>query len=279
MRTFTGPHTLYSFVMRQKRAGKRIGLVPTMGYLHEGHLSLIKKAHIDTDCVIVSIFVNPIQFGQGEDLAAYPRNIARDKKLAKIAGADAVFIPSAESMYPPDYSVYVTERNLSKRWCGEHRQGHFTGVCTVVLRLFSVCAPDCAYFGQKDIQQALIIQKMAIDLFLPVSVVLCPIIREHDGLAMSSRNVYLSPSERLDALVLYKALTHAVARFKEGIFSAGQLTGEMNAVIQTASSARIEYIACVDGKTLEPVETLSSGCRILLAVRIGTTRLIDNILL
>lgn len=279
MRTFTDPHSLYSFAMRQKKAGKRIGLVPTMGYLHEGHLSLIKQARTDTDCVIVSIFVNPIQFGQGEDLAAYPRDIARDKKLARKMGVDAVFIPSAESMYPPDYSVYVTETRLSKRWCGEHRQGHFTGVCTVVLRLFSVCAPDYAYFGQKDIQQALIIQKMAIDLFLPVSVVLCPIIREHDGLAMSSRNVYLSPTERRDALVLYNALTHAATRFKEGIFSSAQLSGEMSDLIQTAPSGRIEYIACVDGKTLEPVDTLSSGCRILLAVRIGATRLIDNILL
>lgn len=276
MRTFTDPKKLQKYLSDLKHQGKSIGFVPTMGYLHDGHLSLVRDARKSTDIVVVSIFVNPMQFSPSEDLAKYPHDFKRDKKLLIDAKTDVIFYPSRESMYPEGYSTFVIEDSLSRFWCGASRPGHFKGVTTIVLKLFNIVMPDKAFFGQKDIQQALILQKMVADLNLPVSIKIRPIIRETDGLAMSSRNVYLNPSERQQALILKTALDYACSEFLKGVTSAQALHAGMKRLISSASSVRIDYIGCADQYTLEPKETLHSGDRILLAVYIGSTRLIDN---
>ncbi|RJP60874.1 MAG: pantoate--beta-alanine ligase [Candidatus Auribacter fodinae] len=276
MLVFTNPLELQQHVQVLKKQGTSIGFVPTMGYLHDGHISLLKAARQDNDFVILSIYVNPLQFAPTEDLAAYPRDFDRDSQLAEEAGVDLIFYPSNETLYPEGYSTYVTEEEISARWCGASRKTHFRGVTTIVLKLFNCTLPDRAYFGAKDIQQALIIRKMVSDLHIPTDIVTCPIVREDDGLAMSSRNVYLSPSERAEALVLKKALDHAQQQFSKGIKSSKILAETMTDIIKSAASARIDYIACADGSTLEPKQELSAGDRILLAVFIGKTRLIDN---
>ncbi|MDP2989327.1 MAG: pantoate--beta-alanine ligase, partial [Kiritimatiellota bacterium] len=262
-----------------RRAGKRIGLVPTMGFLHEGHLSLIKLARRQADVVIMSIFVNPTQFGPNEDFSRYPRDFERDRALCAAAGVDIIFNPAPEAMYPAGYSVYVEENALSKGLCGASRPGHFRGVLTVVAKLFNLTLPDVAVFGQKDAQQVRLIQQMARDLNFPVTIVLAPIIRESDGLAKSSRNTYLSPAERREALGLQQALKTARRLYREGERDARRIIAAMKAGIEQIPSARVDYIEIVDLDTLLPVQQISAAILVALAVYIGKTRLIDNLTL
>ena len=256
-----------------------VGLVPTMGCLHEGHLSLVRQARGDNSSLVVSIFVNPTQFAPGEDYANYPRDEARDLALLEKEGVDIVFSPSAADMYPPGFDSYVEVAGLSRRLEGASRPGHFRGVATVVARLFDLVRPDRAYFGQKDAQQAIISSKMAADLNPGVEVITLPTVRENDGLAMSSRNSYLSPDERRAASVLYQALSHARELWQQGERSAPNLRREMTAILRKEPLAAIDYVSVADPATLEEMETASSPALVSLAVRIGATRLIDNITL
>ena len=258
------------------RAGKQIGFVPTMGFLHAGHLSLMALAGEQTDTVVASIFVNPTQFGPNEDLDAYPRNFERDEQLCREAGVDYLFYPSAADMYPPGASVYVSEDRLSRVLCGASRPGHFRGVLTVVAKLFNIVLPDVAVFGRKDAQQLRLIEQMTEDLNFPVTIVSGPIVRETDGLAMSSRNTYLSPTERKEALCLRKALDLAERLYAGGERSAKRISGAMNELLASVPSARVDYISLVHWQDLTPVQELGGDILIALAVFIGKTRLIDN---
>ncbi len=263
-----------------RRAGHAVGLVPTMGCLHAGHLSLVKLARAAADKIILSVFVNPTQFGPNEDFKQYPRNFERDAALCRDAGVDAVFHPAPpESMYAADHSVWVREDRMSRGLCGASRPGHFTGVLTVVAKLFNITRADVAVFGQKDAQQARLIRRMARDLHCAARIMIAPIVREPDGLAMSSRNAYLAPAERRDALCLMRALQLARRLYREGERDAGRICRSMVEQIQQTPSARIDYAEIVDEATLEPVETMERPILIALAVRIGQTRLIDNLLL
>lgn len=261
-----------------RRRGRSIGFVPTMGALHEGHLSLIRAARRQTDVVIVSIFVNPLQFGPAEDFARYPRHLRRDAWLAQQAGCDLVFAPTAREMYPPDFSSYVDVAGLGNRLEGAARPGHFRGVATVVAKLFCLAQPTIAYVGQKDYQQALIIQRLVADLSLPIRVRVMPTVREPDGLAMSSRNAYLNQDQRRQASVIFRALSHGRDRIRAGERRADRLVRAMRAMIARAPAARIEYVAIVDAATLAPLRRVAGRVAVLAAVRIGSTRLIDNVL-
>jgi pantoate--beta-alanine ligase len=265
----------FSLSAREER--KRIGFVPTMGYLHEGHLSLIRAARANTDLVVVSIFVNPTQFGPGEDFGRYPRDLDRDKRLAEGVGTDVIFYPSVEEMYPEDFSTYVEETKLSKHLCGLSRPTHFRGVTTVVLKLFNVVQPDVAYFGQKDAQQALIVRRMVRDLNLPVRVEVLPIVREEDGLALSSRNEYLSPVQRKHATVLHQSLMEAKRLVEMGERDAYMIRARMEEMIESAGDARINYISIVSRDTLDDIKEVRGNVLIALAVFMGKTRLIDNL--
>lgn len=268
------------YVCTQRSRGKRIGLVPTMGFLHDGHLSLVKQAGRECGAVVVSIFVNPLQFGVGEDYEEYPRDLTRDAQLLEETGLEvAVFAPAVKEMYPPGHASFVEVERLTAGLCGKARPGHFRGVTTVVTKLFNIVAPDKAYFGQKDAQQVTVLKKMAADLNQPLEIVTCPIIREADGLAMSSRNVYLSPEERKQALVLSQSLGLARDMIEQGNRSAAQVREAIAAKIQSAPLAVIDYVEIVDGVNLEEITALSGPVLIALAVRFGKTRLIDNILL
>ncbi len=266
---------------RQQRApGVCIGLVPTMGYLHAGHISLVRLAQEQCDQVIVSLFVNPTQFGPQEDFAQYPRDEARDLALCEQAGVDVVFCPTPEDMYAPDASVCIEEERLSRDLCGAIRPGHFKGVCTVVAKLLHLVQPDVAVFGQKDAQQLAVIRRMVRDLFFPVTVVAGPIVREPDGLAMSSRNVYLSVDERREALGLYHCLNRAQVRVRAGCVQAERLEGELRAFLREQyPGVTLEYLAFRDPDTLAVREQLVAGTLVALAARVGRTRLIDNVLL
>jgi len=259
-----------------KRAGQRIGFVPTMGCLHEGHMSLMRLARERTDSVVASIFVNPIQFLPGEDLASYPRDFERDERLCREAGVAAVFYPSPEEIYASDHSVFVDETRLSRGLCGGHRPGHFRGVATVVAKLFNLVMPDVAVFGQKDAQQARLIQRLVRDLNFSVEIVVGPIVREPDGLAMSSRNRYLSASERQDALCLSRALELAENLYRRGTRD-WKVIREAMAVCM--ADVKIEFIELVDNSTLEPVGSMDGKVLVALAARVGSTRLIDNTVL
>ncbi len=259
-----------------RQQGKTIGFVPTMGYLHEGHLSLMRRARPQCDILVVSIFVNPTQFGPNEDFERYPRDFDRDERLCREVGVDVVFYPTADAMYPRPYLTYVHVEKLSETMCGASRPGHFRGVTTVVTKLFNIVQPHIAVFGQKDYQQSLIIRQMVRDLNFDVQIDVAPIVREADGLAMSSRNKYLSPEERQQALVLYRSLTRAEELIREGERNVNTLLQAMKTVISEAPDARIDYIAIVDAETLEPLSTVRHNTVIALAVYIGTTRLIDN---
>lgn len=263
------------WALEQRANGLRLGLVPTMGYLHEGHLSLIAEARQRADLVVVSIFVNPVQFGPNEDFEKYPRNEARDLELCAQAGAAAVFLPQVAAMYAPDASVYVVEERLGEGLCGAKRPGHFRGVCTVVAKLFNLALPHVAVFGQKDYQQAAIICRMVRDLNFPIEVVVAPIIREPDGLAKSSRNVYLSADERARALGLSRALALAAEAVAAGPCAAEALRARMAEVLE-AQALRIDYVEVVDAATLRPVAEARRGCVALIAAYCGKTRLIDN---
>jgi len=266
-------------IKRFKREGKIIGFVPTMGYFHEGHLSLMEIARKRSDVLVVSIFVNPIQFGPNEDYNRYPRDLKRDLKLAEERGVDIVFHPDNREMYQENFQTYVNVEKLTKGMCGKYRPGHFRGVTTVVAKLFNIVQPDIAVFGQKDAQQAIVIKRMVRDLNFPVEIVVGPVIREHDGLAMSSRNTYLNDEERKQAPMIYKALKMAREEVKMGNRDVVKLKEIIENAIATAPLARIEYVEIVDDENLEPVSEVKPGTLAAVAVWFGKTRLIDNIYL
>jgi len=256
-----------------------VGFVPTMGYLHEGHLSLVRKARAENATVIVSIFVNPTQFGAGEDLARYPRDIERDLKMLKHERTDIVFIPEAGEMYPTGFSSWVEAGGVTERLEGATRPGHFRGVATVVAKLFNIVNPTRAYFGQKDAQQLLVIKRMATDLNMNLEIISSATIREPDGLAMSSRNVYLNPEERRQATVLFKSLELAEQLYRNGEKEADKVLEQMLALIRQQPLAQVDYASIADNQTLEELDTITPPALVLLAVRFGSTRLIDNLVL
>jgi len=256
-----------------------VGLVPTMGYLHEGHLSLIRAAKAECKSIVVSIFVNPTQFGPNEDLAKYPRDLERDLKLIQPLGVDLVWNPTAEVMYPNGFQTWVEVDTLTKRLEGEMRPGHFKGVTTVVAKLLNAVQPQKAYFGQKDAQQAAVIRRMTQDLNFPIEIVVCPTVREKDGLAMSSRNRYLEGEDRKAALVLFRALSAAKEVYEAGERNAEELRRKMKEVISAEPRAQMQYISCADYDTLEELETVKGKTLLSMAVLIGKTRLIDNFVL
>ena len=262
---------------RWRDEGKTIGFVPTMGYLHEGHLSLVRRAREENDRVVVSIFVNPTQFGPNEDYNRYPRDLDRDMKLLEPIGVDAVFYPSVEEMYPEGYRTYVEVVGITDKLCGASRPGHFRGVCTVCTKLFNIVMPHRAYFGKKDFQQYVVIKNMVRDLNMDIEIVPMPIVREPDGLAMSSRNTYLSPEERQAATCLYRSLKRAVELFESGERDASKIREEVVRVIEAEPLARIDYVEVVDPETFEPVERVEKGTLVALAVFVGPARLIDNV--
>ena len=259
-----------------RKEGLSVGLVPTMGYLHEGHASLIKKAVEDNDRVVTSIFVNPTQFAPTEDLEAYPRDMEKDSKLCETLGVDLIFHPEPEEMYAPDFCTWVDMDVLSKTLCGKSRPIHFRGVCTVVCKLFHIVTPDRAYFGQKDAQQLAIIRRMVRDLNMDIEIVGCPIVREEDGLAKSSRNTYLNEEERKAALILSQSIFLGQKMVQEGETDAAKIKAAMVEKIQSEPLARIDYVEIVDGLSMQPVDTVQSPILAAIAVYIGKTRLIDN---
>lgn len=262
-----------------KRSGKSLGFVPTMGALHAGHLSLVQAAQSQNSAVAASVFVNPTQFGPNEDLSKYPRDLERDRRLLEKEKVDLLFAPAAEEMYPPGAVTWVTVEGLSERLEGKSRPGHFRGVTTIVSKLFNIIEPDRAYFGQKDAQQAVIIRKMVCDLDLGVEVVVCPTVRESDGLALSSRNVYLSPEERKRALVLYRALCRVRAFKDQGERDAVRLREAALQVFAEEKQVQLDHFDIVDKESLEPVGDVSRGALVVVAARVGKTRLIDNLVL
>ncbi|MGI9861063.1 pantoate--beta-alanine ligase [Moorella naiadis] len=270
---------VHNYVNTARRLGRSIGLVPTMGYLHAGHLSLVRKAREQNDVVIMSIFVNPTQFGPEEDFSRYPRDLERDQELAAGAEVDAIFAPPVAEMYPEGYATYVQVEGLTEVLCGASRPGHFRGVTTVVSKLFNIVQPDRAYFGQKDYQQAQVIKRMVRDLNFPVEIITVPIVREADGLAMSSRNKYLTPEQRRSALALYRALNLGAGIIKSGERRAAAVRKAMETEITAQPQTRIDYIAVSDADTLQPLEEIAGRVLLALAVWVGNTRLIDNLIL
>jgi pantoate--beta-alanine ligase len=267
-----------AYVAACRKRGLKIGFVPTMGAFHEGHLTLMREARRNNGAVIISIFVNPIQFSAGEDYDRYPRRLEQDTKMADSEGVDVIFAPSVAEMYPKGFDTYVDQSDLPSKLCGEFRVGHFRGVMTIVTKLFNIIKPDSAYFGQKDYQQALIIRRTTTDLNLEVAIKVLPTIREEDGVAMSSRNIYLGPKQRKDATCLIQALRRAEDMVNNGESSASKVSTEMKRVIRRVKGTRVEYIAIVNSDTLEPVKEIKGKTLIALAVRIGKARLIDNVI-
>jgi pantoate--beta-alanine ligase len=259
-------------------AGHLVGFVPTMGALHEGHLSLVRAAKQQCSPVIVSIFVNPTQFGPGEDLAKYPRNFEHDCQLLESFGVDSVFAPDASEIYPPGFHTSVRVDGLSEKFEGRIRPGHFQGVCTIVLKLFEIIRPRFAYFGRKDAQQARIVRQMAADLNLDGEIVVCPIVREQDGLAMSSRNAYLNSEQRRAATVLFRSLDAARRKINSGARAANEILDAVNSTIASEPLATLDYAALVDADSFERVDFVRGSCLLLIAARVGSTRLIDNML-
>ncbi len=262
-----------------REQGLSVGLVPTMGYLHEGHKSLIDRAVEQNDCVVVSVFVNPIQFGPTEDLATYPRDLERDAAICEEAGADLIFHPQPEEMYYDDFCTYIDMDNLTKGLCGKTRPTHFRGVCTVVGKLFHIVGPDRAYFGQKDAQQLAVIRRMVRDLNFPLQIVGCPIVREEDGLAKSSRNTYLSPEERKAAVILHKGLVKGEEMVRAGERDAGKIKKAICDIIESEPLAKIDYVDIVDFDNIQEKEVLEGSVLAAVAVYIGKTRLIDNFII
>ncbi len=273
------PVQMQRVVSDAKRRGKSIGVVPTMGYLHDGHVALMREARRENDIVVLTIFVNPTQFGPNEDFEKYPRDIDRDKAIAEKENVDFIFNPSVDDIYPEGFSTYIDVEGVSELLEGEWRPGHFRGVATVVMKLFQITLPDRAYFGQKDAQQLMVIRKMVRDLHMPVSIKDVPTVREPDGLAMSSRNAYLSTDERKDAVILFTSLRDARDQIAQGERSRDVIVNGIRNAINTIRNARIDYVEIVDPETFKSVEKLEDDREycIALAVRIGKTRLIDNI--
>lgn len=262
-----------------RRQELRVGLVPTMGALHEGHLSLVRAAKAHSDFVVVSIFVNPLQFGPKEDLSKYPRTFDQDRALLEKEEVDLIFAPSEVEMYPGGATTSVSVEGLSERLDGQYRPGHFRGVTTVVSKLFHIVEPDKAFFGQKDAAQVAIIKRMVRDLDMPVEIVVCPIVREPDGLALSSRNIYLSPEQRKQALILSRAIKHVQQLFNQGERRAEHLVTAGKEVFAEVPAVRLDYLSIVDPDSLEPVEHAAAGTLVAVAAFVGTTRLIDNVIL
>lgn len=265
-----------AIIKEWKKNGLKVGLVPTMGYLHEGHLSLIKKAVSENDRVVVSIFVNPTQFGPNEDYETYPRDINKDSALCESAGADIIFHPEASEMYPKGACTYVNMTGLTDVLCGKSRPTHFQGVCTVVSKLFNITTPDNAYFGQKDAQQLAVIKRMVKDLNFDINITGCPIVREEDGLAKSSRNTYLNKEERKAALVLHKSITCGQSLVNNGERNASVVINRMKDIINAEPLAKTDYVEIVDMNTMESVSVIKGEILCAIAVYIGKTRLIDN---
>ncbi len=276
MKIVTSINEIKDIVREWRVESSSIGFVPTMGYLHEGHGSLIERARRENDKVVVSIFVNPMQFGPSEDLASYPRDLDKDAAYCESLGADLIFHPEPEEMYHGDFCSYVDMSVLTEELCGLSRPVHFRGVCTVLTKLFNIVTPDRAYFGQKDAQQLAIVKHMVADLNMDVEIIGCPIVREADGLAKSSRNTYLSPEERKAALILSKAVNLGEKLVASGETSAVKLVDAMKELIATEPLAKIDYVKAVDGLTMQQVEDLRTPLLVAMAVYIGSTRLIDN---
>jgi pantoate--beta-alanine ligase len=263
-----------------RSGGARIGLVPTMGYLHEGHLTLVDAARAACDVVVLSIFVNPLQFGAGEDLERYPRDLERDAELAAARGVDLLFAPEADEMYPRGAAITrIAAPGIADRLCGAFRPGHFDGVLTVVAKLFNIVMPDTAVFGQKDLQQSVLIRRMVQDLDFPIRIEIAPIAREADGLAMSSRNAYLTPAERQAALALHRSLQAARQAFRTGASDPAEVTGTARAILTGASGVRVQYVEAVELQRLGTPDRLREGDAVAVAAFAGATRLIDNVLL
>ena len=279
MRILKTPDEMHAACAQRKHDGRRIGFVPTMGALHEGHLSLVRAARAQTDVVAASIFVNPLQFGPAEDLAKYPRQFERDRELLEAEGCELLFAPEEKDMYPAGTETFIEVAGLSDRLDGKSRPGHFRGVTTVVSKLFHIVEPDAAFFGQKDAAQAAIIRRMVADQSFPVKIVVCPIVREKDGLAMSSRNTYLNPEQRKQATVLHRALMRVQTMADTGESSAAMLVAAGKEVMAEETGARLDYFEAVDWETLEPVFDIKGGALIAVAAWIGSTRLIDNVVL
>ncbi len=278
IRRFETVAEIQAYVAACRKKGVKVGFVPTMGAFHEGHLTLMRQARKDNGAVVVSIFVNPLQFSAGEDFDRYPRRLEQDLRMAESEGVDVLFHPSVAEMYPKGFDTHVDQTDLPSKLCGQFRPGHFRGVMTIVCKLFNMVKPDTAYFGQKDYQQFLIIRRLATDLNLNVDVRLMPTLREDDGVAMSSRNVYLGPKQRKDASCLIRALRRAEELVGNGENSATRVAAEMRKVIQKVKGTRVEYIAIVNSDTLEPVKEIKGRTLVALAVRIGKARLIDNLI-
>jgi len=261
-----------------RREGKKVGLVPTMGALHVGHVSLMEAAAKDCDVVVVSIFVNPTQFGPGEDFESYPRPIEADLEICRKAGVHAVFAPTPKEMYPAENITWVALEKLTEPLCGRGRPGHFRGVTTVCTKLFNIVCPDAAYFGQKDAQQAIVIKRMVADLNMPLEIVICPTVREPEGLAVSSRNQYLSARQKKDATALYESLQECRRMIDSGVVDTGKIIASMREILQQVPAIEIEYVSIVDAQTLENVEKVAGKVLVAVAAKIGPARLIDNIL-
>ena len=279
MQTVTSIKEMQSFSDRVRREGKTIALVPTMGFLHPGHLSLMEEGKQRGDILVISIFVNPNQFGVGEDYQDYPRDMEKDQKLAKEVGVDVIFAPTVAEMYPSGCQTCVTVEKVTKNLCGISRPTHFRGVTTVVCKLFTIVKPHVAIFGEKDFQQLVTIRQMTSDLNLDVEIVGMSIYREEDGLAMSSRNKYLNPDERKAALCLFNSLKKASALFEQGERNAGEIVREIKKVIEAEKLAQIDYVKICDAKTIEDIEQIDREAVLALAVKIGKARLIDNVVL
>jgi len=259
-------------------AGRKIGFVPTMGALHIGHISLIEAAKKNCDFVVVSIFVNPTQFGPNEDFTKYPRPIEADLNICRKAGVDVIFAPTPQEMYPAENLTLVEVEKISEPLCGKFRPGHFRGVATVCAKLFNIVLPDVAYFGQKDAQQAIVIKRMVADLNMPLKIVVCPTVREKTGLAMSSRNQYLTPQQKKDAAYIYKSLQKCRQMIKQGGRDTKKIIAEMRKVLKQIPSVEIQYVSIVDAETLQNIDKVADKILVAVAVKVGSTRLIDNIL-
>lgn len=277
MKTITEIKEIKAEIKALKSKGRVIGFVPTMGYLHEGHLSLVRESVKTTDCTVVSIFINPTQFGPKEDFKEYPRDLKRDSEILEEEGVDYLFVPETNQMYPKNYKTYVSVHDLEDKLCGCSRPEHFRGVCTIVLKLFNIVNPDISFFGQKDAQQAIILKRMVRDLDLDVKIQVLPIVREKDGLAISSRNFYLSPEQRQAALILSKSLRDAQKMIDNGERESERIVKRMRDMINSEHHVKIDYIEIVGPESLEPLSRIENGAFIALAVFIDNVRFIDNI--